>query len=52
MRHFGVDEKQVRAWKQKDDLHMLPQKKKWIERGGRKVVLLSVEDELLNCIAC
>ena len=36
-RHFGVDEKRVREWKKlRDDLQMLPQKKRRMEGGGRK----------------
>ena len=36
-RHFGVDEKRVREWKKlRDDLQMLPQKKRRMEGGGER----------------
>ena len=47
-RHFGVDEKRVREWKKlRDDLQMLPQKKRRMEGGGRKATLPDIKDELL-----
>ena len=47
-RHFGIDEKRVREWKkQRNDLQMLPNKKRRMEGGGRKATLPDVEDELL-----
>ena len=42
--HFSVDEKQVRQWRlKKDDLNLMPKKKKRMDGGGRKARLPDVE---------
>lgn len=46
-RNFCVNEKRVREWRrQKGELLRLPRKKKRLHRGGRKVALSEMEEEL------
>ena len=49
--HFSVNEKQVRQLRlKKDDLNLMPKKKKRLDGGGRKACLLDVKDMVMAWI--
>ena len=49
--HFSVNEKQVRQWRlKKEELNLMPKKKKRLDGGGRKARLPDVEETLMAWI--
>ena len=50
--HFSVNEKQVRQWRlKKEELNLMPKKKKRLDGGGRKARLPDVEETLMAWMA-